>query len=57
MPVVLEEPDFEPWLSGSVGAELFEPGPEMALTRWPVSRRINKIGDDDDETLIEKVAL
>ena len=36
MPVLLDEKDFEPWLSGSAGLELLKPAAEDLLQRWPV---------------------
>ena len=29
--------------------------PEDALGMWPVSRRVNKVGNDNDPTLIEAI--
>jgi putative SOS response-associated peptidase YedK len=55
MPVVLEEKDFETWLTGN-GDEvraLMRPAPNGALRRWPVSKRVNSSrADDADATLI-----
>jgi putative SOS response-associated peptidase YedK len=57
MPVVLEKTDIERWLSGAAGTELLGPSGEDRLRMWPVSRRVNKTGtDDDDPTLIDEVA-
>jgi putative SOS response-associated peptidase YedK len=57
MPVILDRADFEPWLSGAVGAELLRPAAEDHLRMWPVSRRVNKTGSgDDDPSLIDEVA-
>ena len=58
MPVLLAERDFEPWLTGDVGAELLTPAPNDLLQKWPVSKRVNSSrADDNDSTLIEKVEL
>jgi putative SOS response-associated peptidase YedK len=58
MPVVLEDGRVQSWLRGAEGAELLKPAPENRLRLWPVSRRANKTGsDDDDPTLIEEVAV
>jgi putative SOS response-associated peptidase YedK len=58
MPVLLDKADFEPWLSGSAGAELLRPAGEDRVRMWPVSRRVNKTGSgDDDPTLIDEVAV
>jgi len=56
MPVILEPENFGPWLSeGAV--ELLKPAPENTLRMWPVSKRVNKVGNPDDATLIEPVSL
>jgi len=56
MPVILEEKDFEPWLSGEAGTEMLKPAANDLLQRWPVSKRVNSSrAPDDDPTLIEAV--
>jgi putative SOS response-associated peptidase YedK len=50
MPVVLEQ--FEPWLTGAAGAGMLKPAPEDMLQMWPVSRKVNRVGNDSDGTLI-----
>ena len=58
MPVLLEEKDYEPWLSGNAGLELLKPAPENMLQRWPVSKRVNSSrAPDDDPTLIDIVTI
>lgn len=57
MPVLLPEKDFEPWLSGSAGVEMFCPAPEDRLRMWPVSKRVNKVGNSNDHRLIETVTV
>ena len=58
MPVLLNEKDHEPRLSGSAGTELLRPAAEDLLQRWPVSKRVNSSrAPDDDPTLIEPVSL
>jgi putative SOS response-associated peptidase YedK len=58
MPVLLDEKDYEPWLSGSAGLELLKPAAEDVLQRWSVSIRVNSSrAPDDDPTLIDKVSL
>lgn len=53
MPVLLAEPDLEPWLSGAAGPELLQPAANDVLRLWPVSRRVNRSGQhDDDPSLI-----
>ena len=53
MPVVLE--DIVPWLTGATGSEMLKPAPERMLQMWPVSRRVNRVGNDSDPTLIEAI--
>ena len=58
MPVILEEKDFEHWLSGEVGMELLKPAANDVLQRWPVSKRVNSSrADAEDATLIDAVQL
>jgi putative SOS response-associated peptidase YedK len=59
MPVLLEEKDYEAWLSGKAGVDLLKPADENMLQKWPVSKRVNssRTPDDDDPTLIDKVAV
>jgi putative SOS response-associated peptidase YedK len=53
MPVVLEQ--FEPWLAGAAGAEVLKPAPEKMLQMWPVSRKVNRVGNESDPTLIDAI--
>jgi putative SOS response-associated peptidase YedK len=53
MPVVLEQ--FEPWLTGAAGAEVLKPAPEDMLQMWPVSRKVNRVGNDSDPTLNDAI--
>jgi hypothetical protein len=48
MPVLLDRPDLEAWLSGAAGPGLLRPAAENRLRMWPVSRRVNRTGDGDD---------
>jgi putative SOS response-associated peptidase YedK len=58
MPVLLNEKDYEPWLSRKAGLELLKPGAENVLQKWPVSRRVNSSrAPDDDPTLIDRIPL
>jgi putative SOS response-associated peptidase YedK len=58
MPVILEEKDFEPWISGQAGEELLKPAVNGVLQCWPVSKRVNSSrSSDDDPTLIERVSI
>jgi hypothetical protein len=44
-------------LSGVAGTELLRSAADDRLRMWPVSRRVNKTGNaDDDPTLIDEVA-
>jgi putative SOS response-associated peptidase YedK len=55
MPVLLARQLFEPWLKGAAGAEILHPVARLQM--WPVSTRVNKVGHDDDATLIEHIAI
>jgi putative SOS response-associated peptidase YedK len=57
MPVLLDRDHVGPWLAGEAGLEVLKPPPNSALRMFPVSRRVNRTGDDDDPGLIEPVAL
>jgi putative SOS response-associated peptidase YedK len=57
MPVVLAPAQFEPWLSGTAGTDILQPAPEDALRMWPVSHKVNRVGNDNDPTLIDTVNL
>jgi putative SOS response-associated peptidase YedK len=50
---VLEQ--FEPWLAGAAGAEVRKPAPEKMLQMWPVSRKVNRVGNESDPTLIDAI--
>ena len=54
MPVVLDAENFRSWLAGVGGSELLKPAPDI-LQMWPVSRRVNSVGNDDDPKLIEAI--
>jgi putative SOS response-associated peptidase YedK len=41
MPVLLQPKEFDGWLNGVAGTELFKPAPNDYLQAWPVSRRVN----------------
>jgi len=55
MPVVIAPEQFEPWLTGVSGTELLKPAPEDMLQMWPVSRKVNRVGNDSDPTLIDVI--
>jgi putative SOS response-associated peptidase YedK len=53
MPVILEEGDFEPWLSGLAGTDLLKPAANDVLQRWQVSKRVNSSrANAEDASLI-----
>nr|WP_281381218.1 SOS response-associated peptidase family protein [Methylobacterium brachythecii] len=56
MPVILDGKQIDSWLDGSAEIEVLRPAEESALKERPVSRRVNKVGNDDDPTLIEEAA-
>jgi len=53
MPVVLGADHFATWLNGSPAEGILVPAPEAALQMWPVSRKVNRVGNDNDSALIE----
>jgi putative SOS response-associated peptidase YedK len=53
MPAILR--DYEPWLAGKAGVEVLRPAPEDMLQMWPVSRKVNRVGNDSEATLIQAV--
>ena len=56
MPVLLQQADFEPWLSGNAGAELLQPAANDYLQAWPVSKRVNSSrAPDDDPSPIDRI--
>jgi putative SOS response-associated peptidase YedK len=55
MPVILDSKQVEAWLSGSPASHLLKPASEGALQMWEVSRRVNRVGNDDDPRLIEAI--
>ena len=56
MPVILDRTDFKAWLNGAAGAELLRPAADECVRVWPVSRRVNKTGNgDDDPSLADEV--
>jgi putative SOS response-associated peptidase YedK len=57
MPVLLAALDFDAWLGGTLGADGLRPAAESVLCEWPVSKRMNRSGEgDDDPTIIEQNA-
>ncbi len=53
MPVVLGTKQLPLWLTGAAGTELLKPALESMLQMWPVSRKVNKVGNDTDPKLVE----
>ena len=56
MPLLLEPADFGAWLEGAGAIELLRPAADSKLRMWPVSRRVNRTGSGDDDTLLDEVA-
>ncbi len=48
MPMMLQPKDFDVWLNGTAGKDVFEE-PSPALREWIVSQRVNKAGAGDDD--------
>jgi putative SOS response-associated peptidase YedK len=57
MPVLLQEKQFEPWLKATAGTEILKPIASDYLAISPVSKRVNKTGNDEDGSLIAPVVL
>jgi putative SOS response-associated peptidase YedK len=58
MPVLLEQEQFESWLTGAAGTEILKPAPNDWLRGWPVSQRVNRappIGAEEDPSLIDEI--
>jgi putative SOS response-associated peptidase YedK len=56
MPVLLAADDVAAWLHGTLGRDDLKPASESALQAWPVSRRVNRAGEgDEDPALLEPV--
>jgi putative SOS response-associated peptidase YedK len=51
MPVMLAPEQIEPWLSGSTGSDEQRTRESTKLCMWPVSTPVNKIGNDDRQSL------
>jgi putative SOS response-associated peptidase YedK len=57
MPVFLKPENFGTWLDGSAGPELLKPANENLLQVWPVSKRVNRPGNDKDVSLVEPIEV
>jgi putative SOS response-associated peptidase YedK len=55
MPVIIAPNDLNAWLRGSPALDLLKPAPENALQMWPVLRRVNRVGNDNDPKLTEAI--
>jgi putative SOS response-associated peptidase YedK len=55
MPVVAAPEQSEGWLTGVAGTELLKPAQEDMLQMWPVSRKVNRVGNDSAPTLIDAI--
>jgi putative SOS response-associated peptidase YedK len=53
MPLMLRREDYETWLTGNVqeAQAMLKPYPSEWMTAWPVSARVNKVGNNDAELL------
>ena len=49
MPVLLAPGDFDDWLNGTMGQGDLKPASEAALREWPVTKRLNRTGQGDEE--------
>jgi putative SOS response-associated peptidase YedK len=56
MPVFLQPEDFVAWLDGSAGAKLLKPAGED-LQIWPVSKRVNRPGNDEGGSLLDPIEV
>jgi putative SOS response-associated peptidase YedK len=56
MPVFLGQQDHDAWLTGKAGVDVLRSAPNDLLRMWPVSTRVNKSSQgDDDPSLIEPI--
>jgi len=56
MPVILVGAQPTAWLASAAAAtELLRPAPDEMLQLWPVSRRVNRAGNENDPKLIEAI--
>jgi putative SOS response-associated peptidase YedK len=53
IPVILKQ--FETWLAGNAGVEILKSAQEEMPKSWPVSWRVNPVGNDDDPKLIDAI--
>jgi putative SOS response-associated peptidase YedK len=54
MPVLLTPEHFDAWLDGSMGVDELRDAAKQVLRGWPVSKRLNRSGEgDDDPTILE----
>jgi putative SOS response-associated peptidase YedK len=58
MPVFLSADNIASWLDGSTSPTPLRPAPENLLQVWPISKRVNRSADDNnDPALVERIAL
>lgn len=56
MPVLLTPEHFDGWLNGTTGVDDLKLAAGQVLRGWPVSKRLNRSGEcDDDPTILEAV--
>ena len=57
MPVFLQPENFAAWLDGSAETELLQPASKDLLQVWPVSKRVNRPGNDGDVSLVDPIEV
>jgi putative SOS response-associated peptidase YedK len=57
MPVFLQPDHFAAWLDGSAGPDLLKPAREELLQLWPVSKRVNRPGNDEDVSFVDPIEV
>ena len=56
--VLLKPEQISPWLEGSLGVEALLPASDGILREWPVTRRMNKVDEgDDDPTIMAPIEM
>jgi putative SOS response-associated peptidase YedK len=55
MPVILVGAQQTAWIASAAAIELLRPTSDNILRMWPVSRRVNSSGNENDARLIEAI--
>ena len=50
-------PSVAAWLDGSAGPDLLKPASDDLLKAWPVSKLVNRTGNDEASGLIEPISI